>query len=156
MLNNFWMHKCWENWIWIKFLLLLMRTRSRIPLLIIGLLSAVILLLLRGWNSEGARKLKYGLIADGIYKLRSLVIKLPKESNYNYKRRNERIREKFSSRINQISQTCSSSRSVESVSDEERLRMINLEPRKKMAWCRTAKHGSTTLSNVFLQLYTLA
>ena len=44
---------------------------------------------------------------------------------------------------------------TEEKTEEERLVMFNLEPRKKLAMCRTAKHGSTTLSNVFLQLYTL-
>ena len=133
-----------------------MRTRSRIPIVVSGLLFPVIFLLLRSWNSKVSRNLKYGSIGDGKYKLRNVVIKLPKENNYSFRRRNEKIRKKFSSRINEISQACSRATSSKAASDEERLRMINLEPRKKMAWCRTAKHGSTTLSNVFLQLYTLA
>ena len=38
--------------------------------------------------------------------------------------------------------------------NRSRVTIFNLEPRHKLALCRTAKHGSTSWSNIFFKIYT--
>ena len=77
---------------------------------------------------------------------------LPREHSFNFTRRNSKIRDYFASRRKQLKESCENSSKL-ILSEEEKLLMINLEPKKKIGICRTAKHGSTTLSNIFLQQY---
>ena len=82
---------------------------------------------------------------------------LPGENRHHFRLRNRKVRDQFGSRREIVKNACLSKQNDPrdpSQSEESRLRMFTLEPRKKLAFCRTAKHGSSTLSNVLLQLLT--
>ena len=82
---------------------------------------------------------------------------LPGENSHHFKLRNAKVRDEFLSRREIAKKACVSQPNVPrnvSLSEDSRLAMFTLEPRKKLAFCRTAKHGSSTLSNVLLQLLT--
>ena len=81
-------------------------------------------------------------------------ILLPTENEKDYTRRNKIIREFFQRRIRRVKTICSQyNLSNAPMQEKDKLKLFTLEPRRKLALCRNAKHGSTTLSNVFLQLY---
>ena len=84
---------------------------------------------------------------------------LPGENRHHFRLRNTKVRDQFLSRRDIAKNACSSkqdvARDLSALSEDNiRLSMFTLEPRKKLAFCRTAKHGSSTLSNVLLQLLT--
>ena len=82
---------------------------------------------------------------------------LPGENIHHFRLRNAKVRDQFLSRRETAKNACVSRLNVPrnlSLSGDSRLSMFTLEPRKKLAFCRTAKHGSSTLSNVLLQLLT--
>ena len=66
--------------------------------------------------------------------------------------RRVRVRKLFAERVERVRRVCEAERS-------ERVGRVNtkiwsVEPQHGLVICRTAKHGSTTWANYFLQIYT--
>ena len=119
------------------------------------LLSFVMCFLLVYLKRKSERHLPSRHSKPARYNFHNLKMILPREKKFNFTKRNRKIRKYFEARRQRVIQECEGVKNVsQTLSREQKLLMVNFEPKKKIGVCRTAKHGSTTLSNIFLQLYT--
>lgn len=72
----------------------------------------------------------------------------------NFKLRNTQVKRYFRERTKHMEEVCARYQDKPRSGHRSKVSIFNLDPRRKLVMCRTAKHGSTSWSNIFFKIYT--
>ena len=85
-------------------------------------------------------------------KIKSVKRFKPNQKKQNNKRKYQ-VKVHFQKRKKHLEDICAKY-NKQSFKRKEKLKIFSIEPRKKLIVCRTAKHGSTTWSNILFKMHT--